>query len=235
MNLQEVMKALESLGTEQTRKIYKNHGASEPLFGVKVGDMKSILKKTKKDHALALELFQTLNGDAMYLAGLMADEQIIDKATLKDWAQKANWYMISEYTVPWIAAESAFGLELALEWIESTAENIASCGWATLSSLCTIKADDLLDMALFEQLLNRAANEVHSAPNRVRYTMNGFIIAVGSCLIPLSDKALNLAAKMEKVEVNVGKTSCKVPSAKSYIEKVIQKNRLGKKKKQARC
>ena len=54
-----------------------NHGAKEPFFGVKVGDLKKILKKTKKNHELSLELYKTGNSDAMYLAGLMADEKKI--------------------------------------------------------------------------------------------------------------------------------------------------------------
>jgi hypothetical protein len=36
------------LGNEQTKKIHLRHGAIEPLFGVKVGDLKAIQKKVKK-------------------------------------------------------------------------------------------------------------------------------------------------------------------------------------------
>lgn len=41
------------------------------MFGVKVGDMKTIVKKVKVNYELSLlELFDTGNSDAMYLAGL---------------------------------------------------------------------------------------------------------------------------------------------------------------------
>ena len=49
------------------------------------------------------------------------------------------------------------------------------------------------------------------------------------------EKALEIASKMEKVNVNLGNTACKVPEAKTYIEKVVKMGRLGKKKKKARC
>jgi 3-methyladenine DNA glycosylase AlkD len=39
------------------------------VFGVKIGDLKVIQKKVKKDHQLAMELFDTGIYDAMYLAG----------------------------------------------------------------------------------------------------------------------------------------------------------------------
>ncbi len=94
------MKELEAMGNEQTKKVLMKHGAKEPIFGVKVGDLKKIVKKVKKDHDLSLAIYNTGNSDAMYLAGLIADENQITKEQLQSWAEKANWYMISEYTVP---------------------------------------------------------------------------------------------------------------------------------------
>lgn len=100
MTLNDVMKELEAMGNEQTKKVLMKHGAKEPIFGVKVGDLKKIVKKVKKDHDLSLAIYNTGNSDAMYLAGLIADENQITKEQLQSWAEKANWYMISEYTVP---------------------------------------------------------------------------------------------------------------------------------------
>ena len=40
MTLSEVLKELESYGNDQTKKTWLKHGAAEPLFGVKVGDLK---------------------------------------------------------------------------------------------------------------------------------------------------------------------------------------------------
>ena len=47
--------------------------------------------------------------------------------------------MLSEFTVAWVASESRYGIELALQWIESDKENIASAGWATLASIAAVK------------------------------------------------------------------------------------------------
>ena len=58
MTVDQVMKTLKAKGTASGRQTYLRHGASEPVFGVRVADMKTILKKTKKDHDLALELLE---------------------------------------------------------------------------------------------------------------------------------------------------------------------------------
>ena len=52
--------------------------------------------------------------------------------------------------------------------------------------------------------MGRVAKSIHKAPNRVRYTMNGFIIAVGSYVAALTDKAVAVAKKVGKVSVDVG-------------------------------
>lgn len=233
MDLDKVLKELETYADERTKNTHMKHGAKEPLFGVKVGDLKKILKKTKKDHELSLALFNTGNSDAMYLAGLMADETKISKQELNQWVKKAYWYYLSEYTVPWIAAESPYGFELGIEWIRSKKENIASAGWSTLLNYASI--NDTLDLETYAMLLDEVAEKIHDAQNRVKYTMNGFVIAI-ACYIPeLTEKAKKIAKKIGKVDVHMGGTSCKVPLATAYIKKVEDKNRIGKKRKMARC
>ncbi len=235
MTRQEIMQQLSDWGNESTKRILMKHGAPEPFFGVKVADLKKIQKKVKKDHELSLELYDTGNSDAMYLAGLIADEKQISRAQLQKWVENATYYMISEYTVAWIAAETSFGWELGLEWIESDIEKIASAGWSTLANVLLITEDEHLDMAKIGQLLEHIGKELHDAPNRVRYTMNGFVIAVGCAVPPLSEEAGKIGAALGKVNVDVGGTACKVPDAVTYIEKARKAGRLGKKKKQARC
>lgn len=235
MTAKEIMKELEKLGTESTKRTFLNHGANSNIYGVKIGDMKPIQKKIKKSYELSLELFDTGNSDAMYLAGLIADEKKMTKKDLQKWAEKAPWHMISQYTVAWVAAESAHGWELGNEWIDSKKESIANSGWATLSSFLSITPDEKLDLKAIEKLLERVKKEIHKAPNLVRYTMNGFVIAVGSYVPKLTAKAKQAAKEIGKVHVDMGGTACKVPEAAAYIEKVEKAGRLGKKRKEARC
>jgi len=235
MTFNEVMTQLEACGNEGIKNNLKKHGAREPFFGVKVEDLKKILKKTKKNHPLSLELFDTGNTDAMYLAGLMADEKQITEAQLDAWIDKAYWYYLNEYAVPWVAAETSFGFELGLKWIESDQEQIASAGWATLSYFAGVNEDQKLDIETYSQLLDRVEKEIHQAPNRVRHVMNGFIIAIGTFIRSLTEKAIQVAARTGGVEVDMNGTACKVPLATDYIRKAIEKGQVGKKRKSARC
>ena len=69
----EILKELKGHGDAATKKMLINNGAKEPVFGVKVADLKKIMKRVKKDHASSLELFATGNSDAMDLAALISD------------------------------------------------------------------------------------------------------------------------------------------------------------------
>ncbi len=235
MQLEEVLAELEAFGSPAIKKIFMNHGAPEPFWGVKVGDMKTILKKIKNNQALAMQLYDTGISDAMYLAGLVADGNKMSKTEIQKWAKNASWYMISEYTFPWVAAESKYGQELALEWIESDNEKIGAAGWRTLSDIVSIKPDSKLDIDLFKKMLERVQNSIHQNPNRVRHCMNGFVIALGTYVSALTKAAMEVALKNGKVSVNMGNTACKVPYAPDYIQKISDIGRIGLKKKTAKC
>src|SRR5262249_55399880 len=99
MTAKEIVDELKSLGNEASKKVLLKHGAKEPFFGVKIEDLKKIQKRIKNDHALALALYDTGISDAMYLAGLIADDAQMTKKDLERWAERAYWYMLSEYTV----------------------------------------------------------------------------------------------------------------------------------------
>jgi len=64
--------------------------------------------------------------------------------------------------------------------------------------------------------------------------MNGFLIAVGGYVKPLTKKALAAAEKIGRVEVDMGDTACKVPAAGEYIKRMISKGNY-KKRKTVKC
>jgi hypothetical protein len=81
----------------------------------------------------------------------------------------------------------------------------------------------------------RAQKKIHSEPDRVRYVMNGFIVAVGSYVKALTDLALETAARIGPVTVNMDGTACKVPDAAEQILKAQKRGAIGKKRKSTKC
>jgi DNA alkylation repair enzyme len=212
-----------------------NHGVEEPFFGVKISDLQKIRKRIKKDYQLALDLYDTGNYDAMYLAGLIADDAQMKKRDLRRWIANATHRPLASSTVSWVAAGSPHGWELALEWIDSKKAPTAEAGWATLRSIVSVKDDSELDLPELKRLLERVRKNIHQAPNDVRSQMNMFVIAVGCCVTPLTDTATQTAERIGPVTVDMGNTSCQVPFAPDYIRKVQKRGTIGKKRKSAKC
>jgi 3-methyladenine DNA glycosylase AlkD len=235
MSATEIVTELKALGKENYKRLLLNHGIKEPVLGVSVENLKKIQKRVKKDYQLALDLYDTGIYDAMYLAGLIADDARMTRKDLERWVKTASCEALCGYTVPWVAAGSDHGWELALKWIDSKQSGIASAGWATLVSLVAIKDDSELDLPELKKLLQRVAKTIHDAPNSVRYMMNNFVIGVGTYVKPLSDLALQTGERIGTVSVDMGDTACKVPFAPDYIRKVQKMGRVGKKRKSAKC
>jgi 3-methyladenine DNA glycosylase AlkD len=234
MTANDIVAELEKLGNAQTKKTWMNHGAQEPCLGVKIEDMKKIQKRVKMDYQLALDLYDTGIADAMYLAGLIADDAKMTKQDLQKWIAGASSVWVAEFTVPWVASASPHGREMALRWIESKHEAIAAAGWQTYSSMVAIKEDAELDLAEVKSLLARVAKSIHQQPNRVRYVMNNFVVAIACYVKPLHQLAVETANGIGKVTVDlVG--ACKIPFAPEQIQKFAARSAIGKKRKSPKC
>jgi 3-methyladenine DNA glycosylase AlkD len=236
MTAQKILEELRPLGRESYKRILvNNHDVKEPCFGVAISEMKKIQKRIKKDYQLALDLYDTGNYDAMYLAGLIADDARMTRKNLQRWVEKANGGALASSTVPSVAAGSAHGRELALKWMESPKSHVAGAGWATMSSVVSITSDDKLDLAEIKALLKRVQKTIHQAPDAVRYQMNNFVICVACYVAPLTEFAKQVGEAIGRVDVDMGNNDCGVPFAPDYIKKVEDRGTIGKKRKSAKC
>lgn len=235
MDLALTMTELAALGTEQTKKTYKNHGAQEPLFGVTLRDMKPLTKKIKKAHALAMELYATGNYDAQALAGIIAEPGKMSGADFALWMETANCQATADYVVAVTLAETEFAEELAANWIDSRNHKYMSAGWHCYCRLLSSRSDEHFEREKLHAMLQRVVREIHEQSNWVKYAMNSFVISVGISYLPLHEEAVKAALKIGAVSVDYGKTSCKTSLAAEHIRRAVEKKRLGFKRKNVRC
>src|SRR5882672_876519 len=99
MTATEIVDQIKPLGLDSYKKVILKHGVQEPCFGVKIEELKKFQKKIGHDYRLALELYDTGVYDAMYLAGLIADDKRMTKADLNRWLKQAVHGPIRSSTV----------------------------------------------------------------------------------------------------------------------------------------
>lgn len=232
-----VLAELKKASDPQTKKTLIRHGTPpDKLYGVKVGNMKPIAKKLKGEQQLALDLFDTDNRDAMYLAGLVVDGSRMTRTQLNAWIRQARGHAaIPENIVVWVASEHPDAIAIASKWMKAKDPTTAAAGWALYSGCLAIYDDNALDFDEIQALMDHVVANVHTAPNRARYQMNNFVICVGCYVSPLLKQAKAAAKKIGVVEVDMGDTACQTPLATDYIAKVEKMGRVGKKRKTLRC
>lgn len=230
-----ILKDLKSLGKASYKKVLLNHGVNEPVFGVKISELKKIQKRIGTDYKLSKSLYESGNYDAQYLAGLIADPTHMTKKDFRQWLAASNAHATCGFVVAALTAESKHGWPLALEWIESEDERDAQTGWDTLAGIVATRNDADLDLPTLKRLLDRVGKSIHQQPNYVRYAMNGFLISVGAYVRTLSDRAIDIGESVGEVHVDMGRTACKVPFAPDYIRKCLKHGSLARKRKPGMC
>ena len=90
-------------------------------------------------------------------------------------------------------------------------------------------------MKLIEKLLVIIQEHINLSPNRVKYTMNNFIISVGTYIPALTNISLKVAGAISIAKVDMGGTECKLPNATEYISKIEKMGRIGQKRKTTFC
>ncbi len=217
LEIDEVLAALEAAGTDQTRKTYRRHGAREPLFGVKFGDMRPYAKRIGTDHALAVQLWMTGNVDARLLACMVADPSAFSDAELDAWLGEIDSYFLVDVFVAEVASRAPGRRERADRWIASDRDRSAQAGWDLLN-LLALSDEDVPD-GYFEAKLRLIAARIEGYGNWTRRSASNTITGIGLRSEALEAAARRTAAEMGPIEFDPGQTSCVMPDPIAYLEK----------------
>jgi 3-methyladenine DNA glycosylase AlkD len=217
MDLATAMSELESMGTEQNRKIYRRHGSGNNQFGVSFANLKLLKKRIKTDEALAEALWATGNQDARSLAALVADPKQVDAALLDRWIASTEYYGLVNVLTGSLVSKTPLARDRAEAWKDSPRDNTAQAGWNLIASLAM--HDSSLPDSYFEPLIDQIEREIHGRGNRARDAMNSALIAIGLRNQELRQKAEAAAGRIGKVMVDHGETGCVTPDVIPYIAK----------------
>lgn len=217
MDLATAVERLEAAGTEQTRKVYRRHGARDPLYGVSFAVLDKVAREAGRDQALAAELWATGNYDCRLLACKVADPALATDTLLDDWLAGIDVYVLVDVFVGSLASRGPGVRARADRWAASDRDWTAQAGWDLYAQLALKDAD--LDDEYFRGLLERIEAGLPAAGNRTRHSMNGTMIAIGVRNPDMRDAAEVAAVRIGPVVVDHGKTGCVTPSAIPYIER----------------
>lgn len=161
---------LKKVGSAGTKKIYLRHGACEPLFGVKFGDLGKLKKRIGVNHELAQELWATGNSDAQTLALMVVDPTKIKSAELDAWLRPLKYDLLIGMIAE-LAAKSAYAPAKWQKWSKSKSEQLLVAAYSLLSHWLKESPDEV-PIDVVEDGLEKIESQIHDVPNRARHAMN---------------------------------------------------------------
>ena len=215
MKLTEAMEQLEAFGSEQTRKTWCRHGAAEPMFGVKFGDLTKLQKQIKVDHALAAELWRTGNHDARLLACMVADASAVTEKELKAWASQVKESSTAEVLAAF-ASRTPMAAKIREVWLADA--KMRRAGWSMVGHCA--KDGNSLDEATSLGYIKRIEGDIHKAENWTRRTMMYVLIGIGGRTSILRKAAEAAIKRIGPVAFDPGNTACEFPDPIPYIAKM---------------
>jgi 3-methyladenine DNA glycosylase AlkD len=221
MNVQQALSELEALGDERMRAYNVKAGAGEKQFGVKLGDIRKVAKKVKRDHALALALWETGIAEARFLAALVIDVKRLSADELDRMVRSVTWDRVADWLNSYVVKDHPEKEALRERWMKAKDPWRLRAGWS-LASERVAKSPEGLDLA---KLLDRIEKEMGEAAPPAQWTMNFTLIAVGVHHPALRERAVAIGEKLGVCRDYPVSKGCTSPFAPIAIREMARRQK----------
>jgi 3-methyladenine DNA glycosylase AlkD len=219
MNLRQALSELEALGDEGMRAYNAKSGAGDEQFGVKLGDIRKLAKKVKRDHALALALWETGNADARFLATLVIDAKKLSADELDRMVRSLTWDRVADWLNSYVVKDHPEKEALRERWMKSKDPWSLRAGW-NLTSERVAKSPEGLDLS---RLLDRIEKEMAKAAPAAQWTMNFTLIAIGVHHPALRERAVAIGEELGVHRDYPVSKGCTSPFAPIAIRELVRR------------
>jgi 3-methyladenine DNA glycosylase AlkD len=219
MTLEEILKQLEALGNEGTRAYNEKNGAGKNQFGVKLGDIRTLAKKIKTNHELALALWKSGNIDAQHLATLLIKPGLLSADEMERMVKSVTYTWLADWLHSYVLKEHPDHETLRQKWMTSDDRMAARAGWR-LTAGRVAKSPEGLDLVA---LLDRIEAEMGTAAPEVQWTMNMCLAEIGIHFPKLRKRAIAIGEKLGIYRDYPVSKGCTSPFAPIWIDFMVSR------------
>lgn len=219
METKDILAQLEALGDEKMRAHNKKRGAGDNQFGVKMGDIRTIAKKIKTNHELALKLWDTGNVEARFLAALIIDPKKLSNDEIAKMVSSEKFTHIADWFYSYVIKEYADKETLRQKWMHTSDVMQARAAWS-LTSGCVTRNPELVDIPA---LLDRIEKEMPNAAPEAQWTMNSTLAQIGINHPEYRERALYIGEKLGIYRDYPTSKGCTSPFAPIWINEMVRR------------
>ena len=217
MNLSELTKILKEMADPRALASWErlNLQSKDIFLGTGMSKLKERAKKIPKDHSLAIECWRSNIHDAKMMACFIDEPKKITESEADEVIHHIDVWGLGDQYVKNQIAKTPFKIEKAEQWANDKREYVRRAGYQLIQILA--KDDDSLPDSWFEAYLRHIEN-LQQEDNFVKEMMAYALMAIGGRNANLHSKALQIANRTGKVEVDYGDTSCQSPDPLGFLE-----------------
>jgi 3-methyladenine DNA glycosylase AlkD len=195
----EVIKVLESMANPENREGMARYGINvDKAFCVSMPELRKLAKGLKKDHALALELWDTGYHEAMILAGLIDDSKLVTAEQMDKWVAGFDSWDVCDQCCSNLFDKTQFAYGKALAWSRDGREFVRRAGYVLMATLAVHdkKAPDTVFELFFPFIVQGSADE----RNFVKKAVNWALRQIGKRNCDLNTKAIVVAKQIQAMD-----------------------------------
>ncbi len=201
MTVNEIIDWFESQRSETNIAGKKRYGIeSELIFGVQNKQIDVIRRIIKKDHALALELWQTGYHELRHLASLIADPKIIDEETIYAWAHDFDNWAICDSVCSKLFQKTDFVYQKIDQWVLSDQLYVKRAAF-TLIAAIAVHHKKLPD-SFFNQYFQLIIENANDERNYIKKAVNWALRQIGKRNKNLASEAVKVCYILREVHNN---------------------------------
>lgn len=226
MNETQIIDYLQSISNEERKQKMKRFGIdTTSALGIPVSELRTVARKIKKNHDLALRLWQTHIHEVQMLAALIDIPKEVTEEQMDAWALDFNSWDLCDHCCYNLFDKTIFARKKIDEWSKRKEEFVKRASFSLIAALAT--HDKKASNESFETFFPIILRESIDERKYVKKAVNWALRNIGKRNVVLNKRSIEIAEEMLKKNNKTSRWIAKDAINELTSEKI--RNRVRKK------
>ncbi len=199
MKTSDIIKKLKKLENRKNREGMARYGINvENAFGVSISVLRKIAKEIRKDHSMALKLWETGFHEARLLACLIDELGEVKEEQIEKWVKDFDSWDICDICCSNLFDRTPFAYKKVFEWSRREEEFVKRAGFVLIA--CLAVHDKKAKDDEFEKFFPVIKRECTDERNFVKKAVNWALRGIGKRNINLNKRSIEVANEILKLD-----------------------------------
>ncbi len=221
MEYQAILQELQSLANPENVAGMARFGINpHNTYGISMDKLRTIAKRSGKNHALAQQLWDSSIHEARILASLIDDPTQVTEAQLERWAKDFDSWDVCDQCCINLLHKTPYAYRKAMQWSKRQDEFVKRAGFVLMAVLAV--HDKAARDAAFEKFLPAIRRGATDERNFVKKAVNWALRGIGKRNRYLNARAIELARQIQQRDSSTARWIAK-DALRELTSEAIQK------------